>query len=98
MKRPIPFKRHDKKVPHRRSLSGFYAGRYPVKAAGEILKVLDQVEANSEFKGLLLDRLRIIHIAAQRGRTIRKYIPRAFGRTTPYFNKLTYIEVAVREE
>ncbi|MFB0543542.1 MAG: 50S ribosomal protein L22 [Candidatus Bathyarchaeia archaeon] len=98
MKRPVPFKRHDKKIPHRRGLAGFYAGRYPVKSAGEILKVLEQVEANAEFKGLLADRLKIIHISAHRGRTIRKYIPRAFGRATPYFNKLTHVEVAVREE
>ena len=98
MKRPIPFKRHNKKIPHRRGLPGFYAGRYPVKAAGEILKVLRQAETNAEFKGLLVDRLKIIHIATQRGRMRRKYIPRAFGRATPYNDKLTHVEVAVREE
>lgn len=98
LERPIPFRRHKKKVPHRRGLQGFYAGRYPEKAAREILKVLEQVEANAEFKGLLTDRLRIIHIAAQKGRVIRKYIPRAFGRATPYFETLTHIEVAVKEE
>jgi large subunit ribosomal protein L22 len=96
--RPIPFKRYNKLIPHRRGVPGFYAGRYPVKAAREILKVLDQVEANAEFKGLLVDRLKIIHIVAHRGRQIRKYIPRAFGRSTPYFDMLTHVEVAVREE
>jgi len=98
LKLPIPFKRHNKEVPHRRGVSGFYAGRYPVKAAKEILRLLDQVEANAEFKGLPVDRLKVIHINAQRGRVIRKYIPRAFGRATPYFNMLTHVEVAVREE
>lgn len=98
MRRPIPFVRHNKKVPHRRGLQGFYAGRYPVKAAGEILKVLKQVEANAEFKGLLVDRLRIIHIATHRARVIRNYIPRARGMSSPYFNMLTHVEVAVGEE
>ena len=97
-KRAIPFKRYNKLIPHRRGLLGFYAGRYPVKAAKEILRVLDQVEANAEFKGLLVDKLKVIHIIAHRGRVIRKYIPRAFGRSTPYFDMLTHVEVAVREE
>ena len=97
LKRAIPYRRHKKKIPHRRGLQGFYAGRYPVKAAEAILKVLEAVEANAEFKGLYTDRLKIIHIAAQRGPVIRKYIPRAFGRSTPYFERLTHIEVAVEE-
>lgn len=97
LERPIPYLRHNKKVPHRGGVQGFDAGRYPVKAAGEILKVLESVEANAEFKGLYSDRLKIAHIAAHRGRVIRKYIPRAFGRSSPYFEKLTHVEVAVEE-
>ncbi len=97
LKRAIPYRRHKKKIPHRRGLQGFYAGRYPVKAAEAILKVLEAVEANAEFKGLYTDRLKIIHIAAQKGPVIKKYIPRAFGRSTPYFERLTHIEVAVEE-
>ena len=97
LKRAIPYRRHKKKIPHRKGLQGFYAGRYPVKAAEAILKVLEAVEANAEFKGLYTDRLRIVHIAAQRGPVIKKYIPRAFGRSSPYFERLTHIEVAVEE-
>ena len=97
LRRAIPYRRHKKKIPHRRGLQGFYAGRYPVKAAEAILKVLEAVEANAEFKGLYTDRLKIIHIAAQKGPVIKKYIPRAFGRSTPYFERLTHIEVAVEE-
>lgn len=97
MNRPIPYFRHSKKVPHRGGVEGFDAGRYPVKAAGEILKLLEAVEANAEFKGLYTDRLKIIHIATHRARVIRNYIPRAFGRSSPYFNHLTHVEVAVEE-
>jgi len=95
---PVPYKRHNKEVSHVTGLDGYHAGRYPVKAAREILKLLNQVQANAEFKGLLVDRLRIAHMAAQRARVIRKYIPRAFGRSSPYFDRLTHIEIAVAEE
>jgi large subunit ribosomal protein L22 len=96
-KRAVPYYRYRGKVPHRKQLQGHDAGRFPEKAAGEILKILDSVEANAEFKGLYADRLKIVHMAAHRGRVIRKYIPRAFGRASPYFKHLTHIEVAVEE-
>lgn len=97
LKRPIPYFRHRKEMPHRKGVEGFDAGKFPQKAAGEILKVLNQVEANAEFKGLYADRLKIIHITSNRGRIIKNYIPRAFGRSSPYFNHLSHVEVAVEE-
>ncbi|MGQ9679451.1 MAG: 50S ribosomal protein L22 [Candidatus Bathyarchaeia archaeon] len=97
LKRPVPFFRHDKKIPHRAGVQGHDAGRYPIKTAKEILKLLNQVEANAEFKGLYTNRLRIIHIAAQRARVIRDYFPRAFGRSSPVFEHLSHIEIAVEE-
>jgi large subunit ribosomal protein L22 len=93
----VPYYRYRGKIPHRKELQGHDAGRFPEKAAGEILKILESVEANAEFKGLYADRLRIIHVVAHRGRVLRKYIPRAFGRASPYFNHLTHVEVAVEE-
>ena len=96
-KKAVPYYRYRGKIGHRKELQGHDAGRFPEKAAGEILKILDSVEANAEFKGLYADRLKIVHMAAHRGRVIRKFIPRAFGRASPYFNHLTHIEVAVEE-
>ncbi|MBU4548292.1 MAG: 50S ribosomal protein L22, partial [Euryarchaeota archaeon] len=52
MQKAVPFKRHNKKVGHRKGLNGWPTGRYPVKAAGHILKVLENAEANAEYKGL----------------------------------------------
>lgn len=97
LKRPIPYYRHRKKTPHRKGVEGFDAGKFPQKAAGEILKVLNQVKANAEFKGLYADHLKIIHITSNRGRIIKNYIPRAFGRSSPYFNHLAHVEIAVEE-
>ncbi len=97
MKTAVPYYRYRSRIPHRKQLQGHDAGRFPQKTAGEILKILDSVEANAEFKGLYADKLRIVHVAAHRGRVIRKYIPRAFGRASPYYKHLTHIEVAVEE-
>ena len=99
MKQPIPYRRYHGKVAHHRGLERWkwHAGRYPVKAAKEILKVLENVENNATNKGLDADRLKIIHAAAQKGPVFKKYTPRAFGRATPWFKKYTHIEIAVAE-
>ena len=94
----IPLKRHKKHVAHHSGLQKWYTGRYPFNASKQIRVVLDNAEANAEFKGLDIERLKIIHINAHRGRKIRKYIPRARGRATPYNKPLTHIEVVVEEE
>jgi len=93
----IPYRRFRKKVPHRRGLQGWCAGRFPEKAARAVLRVLENAESNAEYKGLSIDDLKIIHAAAQRARKIRKYIPRAFGRSSPYHDQLTHIEIVVEE-
>jgi large subunit ribosomal protein L22 len=93
LKKAIPFKRYKKEVPHRRMNEKWYAGRYPVKVADKLLKLLNELEANAEYKGLNPENLIIIHAASQRGRKIKRYIPRAFGRATPKFETLTHIEL-----
>ncbi|HIQ12909.1 MAG TPA: 50S ribosomal protein L22 [Thermoprotei archaeon] len=97
LKRPVPFKRYKKKVPHRRGLNRWYAGRYPVKAAKYFLRLLDNLVNNAEDKELDPENLKIIHCVAHRGRKIRKYIPRAFGRSTPYFDTLVHVEIVAKE-
>ncbi len=97
MKRPVPFRRFHRKVGHRRGLKGWPAGRYPVKAAKKILEVLENVTNNAMYKGLDPEKCKIIHACAHKGPVIRKYIPRAFGRSTPYFQQLTHVEIAVEE-
>jgi len=92
---PVPFRRYKKKVAHRRGLQKFYAGRYPVKAAREILKALENAEANAEYKGLDTDSLYIIHASAYPGIKRKKFIPRAFGRSSPYFDTLCHVELVL---
>jgi large subunit ribosomal protein L22 len=94
-KKPVPFKRFKKNVGHRRGLQKAYAGRFPKKAAQKILMVLESAEANAEDRGFEVEKLQIIHAAAYPGRKIKKYIPRAFGRGSPYFNTLCHVELVL---
>jgi large subunit ribosomal protein L22 len=96
-KRAVPFTRFKKKAGHRHGLEKAYAGRYPVKASEQILKVIEGAEANAEYKGLDTERLRIIHASAYPGMKIKRYTPRAHGRTTPNFETLCPIEIVLEE-
>lgn len=93
----VPFRRYKRGGAHRSESQGFYAGAYPIKAAKEVHLVLNNLESNAEFKGLDLDRLKIIHAAAQRGRVLKGYTPRAQGRSSPSFNTLVHIELVATE-
>jgi large subunit ribosomal protein L22 len=96
-KKAIPFRRFNKKVGHRHGLEKAFSGRYPVNAAQQILNVLEGAEANAEYKGLDLERLKIIHASAYPGMKIKRFIPRAFGRSSPRFNTLTHVELVLEE-
>lgn len=96
-KKPVPFRRFNKKVGHRHGLEKAFSGRYPVKAASEILRVLEGAEANAEYKGLDMENLRIIHASAYPGMKIKRFIPRAFGRSSPRYNTLTHVELVLEE-
>ncbi|MEM2816522.1 MAG: 50S ribosomal protein L22 [Candidatus Bathyarchaeia archaeon] len=96
-KKLVPFKRYNKKAGHHRGLEKAYSGRYPVKAAMEVLKVLKNAEANAENKGLDAERLKIIHACAYPGMKIKRYMPRAFGRSSAKFETLTHVEIALQE-
>jgi large subunit ribosomal protein L22 len=96
-RKPVPFRRFNKKVGHRHGLEKAFAGRYPVKAATEILRVLEGAEANAEYKGLDMENLRIIHASAYPGMKIKRFIQRAFGRSSPRYNTLTHVELVLEE-
>jgi large subunit ribosomal protein L22 len=63
LKKPVPFKRYKRDVGHK---PGMAAGRYPQKAAKEILRLIKTVEANAQFKGLNTSNLKIIKILANK--------------------------------
>lgn len=91
---PIPYFRYLDSVSHRK---GKGPGRYPVKAAKSFLELLNSVEANAEFKSLNTDSIVLRHIAASKGRMIKKYTPKAYGRAGANFKDLVNLEVVAEE-
>ncbi len=103
LKQPIPYVRYNLKVAHKRGLPGRFprwrtpVGRYPVKAAKAVLRLLKNVENNAENKQLDVERLIIVHAAVHKGRYLKRWVPRAFGRSTPKVGTMVNMEVIVRE-
>ena len=87
----VEFKRHKKQIPHRK---GGKPGRYSVKAAKAILKLLENAENNAEELGMD-DNLVVKHIAAHKGRTYKRIAPK--GRWRPSNMETTNIEVILTE-
>lgn len=96
LKRAVPFRRYKNEVGHR-SDTGVMSGRYPQKTATEFIKLLDNLEANAEYKGMDLDRLKIVSAVTHKGVVVKRFTPRAQGRATPKNNVLTHIELVAQE-
>lgn len=96
LQRAVPFKRYKNQVGHK-SDPGVMSGRYPRKSAIEFIKLLDNLESNAEYKGMDLDRLKIINATVHKGVIIKRFIPRAMGRATPKNNVLTHVEMVAQE-
>ena len=95
-KRAVPFRRYKNEVGHK-SDTGVMSGRYPKKAAGEFIKLLDNLESNAEYRGMDLDRLKIVNATVHKGRKIKRFTPRAMGRATPKVDIMTHVELVAQE-
>lgn len=96
-KQPVPFRRYNKKLGHRHGVENAFAARYPIKTAKQILQVLEGAEANAEFKGFDLERLRVLHAAAYPGMKLERFTPRALGRSSPKIQTLTHVELVLEQ-
>ena len=96
LKRAVAFRRYHNEVGHK-SDTGVMSGRYPQKATNEFIKLLDNLESNAEYRGMDLDRLRIVNATVHKGRKIERFIPRAMGRATPKIDILTHVELVAQE-
>lgn len=89
-KKAIPFKIFKKGLSHKRKIG---PGRYPKKPAVELIKLLEAVEANAQFKGLNTSDLYIAHINAHLASR-----PWRYGRQRRRKAKRTHIEIVVEEK
>jgi large subunit ribosomal protein L22 len=97
-KEAIPYRRYNNEVAHRSNIrDGFFAGRFPKKASSEFLRILDNLESNAEYKGMDLDRLRIVSAAVHKGTKLKRFQPRAMGRSSPKFDTLVHVEIVAEE-
>lgn len=95
LEKTIPFRRFNTGVSHRKGLSKDKVAKYPKKAAGEIRNVLRNVEANAEYKGLDIERLKIINIQANKGIARKRRKPK--GRWRMWKTQLVSIQVIAQE-
>ncbi len=84
----VPFKRFTEGAGHKKGMS---AGKYPVTASKQFLKLLKALEANAQNKGLSSE-LKIIHACAQKASR-----PLHYGRKRGIKMKRTHIELAAEE-
>lgn len=87
---PIPFKRFNFDLGHKKKIG---PARYPEKSSKEFIKLIEDVEANAQFKGLNTSNLVVRHISAHRAGKAWH-----FGRKTRRRMKRTNVEIIVEEK
>lgn len=86
----VPFRRYHRDLSHKKKIG---PGRYPEKASKYLVKLIESVEANAQFKGLSTSNLVIAHISAHKsGKSYH------FGRKSRRKMKRTNIEIVVTEK
>ncbi len=86
----LPFKTYNADLCHKKNIG---PGRYPMKASGEFIKLIESVEANAQFKGLNTSNLVIAHICANQ---VAKALHQ--GRHSRRKFKRTNLEIVVKEK
>jgi len=96
LKTPVPYKRFQTGVGHRKGTQTHKIAKYPKKAASEALKVLGNLESNAEYKGLDTDKLTLTHIQAQKGFARRRRKPK--GRWRMWTTQRVHIQAIAEEK
>ena len=89
-KNVIPFRRYNWDLGHKKKMG---PARYPEKASKEFIKLIENVEANAQFKGLNTSNSIITHISAHKAGKAWH-----FGRKTRRKMKRTNVEIVVEEK
>lgn len=85
----VPYRIFIKELSHKK---GIGPGRYPKKAAEAMIEVIENAEANAQFKGLNTSNLQIVHLKADAASR-----PWRFGRRRRRAKRTT-IEMRVKEK
>ena len=94
----VPFRQHNAGTGHRSDIDGWDAGRYPEKAAGEFLTLLENVRNNADRQGFDADAMEIAHVAAHKVGERQSSQPRAMGRSSPHGTPEVDVEMVIAED
>jgi len=89
LKRAVPYKRFNQDLGHKH---GMMSGRFPVKTTEFILKLVESAEKNAQFKGMNVEKLAVVHIAAHKASR-----PSHGGRHRGRSMKRAHIEIILQE-
>lgn len=95
MEIPIEYKRHNKKLGHRRELGG-KRGRYPIKAVKIVKRVLANAVNNARVKQLEEDTLMVVHAAANKQTSFPRLAPK--GRRMRWDYVTSRVEIVLKGE
>jgi len=95
--RSVPFRQHNSGVGHRNDIEGWDAGRYPEKAAGAFLDLLENAIGNAEHAGFEGEAMTIMHVAPHKVGESQGRKPRAMGRASPWNTPECDVELILEE-
>lgn len=96
--RVVPYRKYHGKLSHKKSLSGWHTGKYPVKASEAILELLENAQGNAKYKGMDEASLFVRHASARKGFVIRGFRHRARGRVLASDTPTTNVEIWLGEK
>ncbi|EDR30025.1 60S ribosomal protein L17, putative [Entamoeba dispar SAW760] len=96
----VPFRKHNGGVGRKAQCKGLNCafGRWPVKSAQFILKLLKNAVDNAKAKGLNTALLTVSHIAVQEARSSRRRLYRAHGSINSFSSSPCHIELILTEK
>jgi len=99
--RPIEYKRHNKYMGSRHELGG-RKGRYPIKCAAMVKKVIVNVSANARSKGEDPDSMFIVHAAANKTQEVPRSPPKGvrsigggYGYSSPRRSNIAFAKIEI---
>jgi len=93
----VPFREHNSGVSHRGNIDGWDAGRFPEKAAGAFLDLLENGIGNADHQGFDGESMVIKHVAAHKVGEQQGRKPRAMGRASPWNTPEVDVELILEE-
>ncbi len=94
---PVPFRQHNSGVGHRKNIDGWDAGRFPEKAAGAFLDLLENAIGNADHQGFDGESMEIMHVAAHKVGETQGRQPRAMGRASAFNSMEVDVELILEE-